>query len=190
MDRVVCGDVGSVRRRSRCAPHSSPCRAQAGGGAGATTLLAQQHYQTFADASPTAVKIELLSRFRATPRRRLRSQGCGGHGGYRHRHAQAAAAGVRFKDSVLIIDEEHRFGVRDKESSSASRRGGRAHAHRDTDPAPLTWRSAACATSRSSPPAAARLSIKPSLRMSAQRSARPACASCAAADRSTTSTTR
>jgi RecG-like helicase len=37
---------------------------------------------------------------------------------------------------LLIIDEEHRFGVRHKEAhEGAARRGRRAHAHRHADPA-------------------------------------------------------
>ena len=60
-------------------------------------------------------------------------------------------AHARFKDlGLLIIDEEHRFGVRDKERLQALRaERARAHAHRDADPAHAqhgAW--AACATCR------------------------------------------
>ena len=69
----------------------------------------------------------------------------GGHAGHRgrqhrhrRRHAQAAQS-ERASSSdlgLLIIDEEHRFGVRHKEAMKAhARRGRRAHAHRHADPA-------------------------------------------------------
>ncbi len=90
-----------------------------------TTLLAEQHFQTFADRfADWPVKVAELSRFRSAkeveggargPRRR--------HDRHRHRHAQAAAA-RRASSSTWacsIIDEEHRFGVRHKEALKALR---------------------------------------------------------------------
>jgi len=89
-----------------------------------TTLLAQQHHQTFADRfADWPVKVELLSRFRGD------AQAKGVLAGLAdgkvdivigtHRLLQP---GVRFKDlGLLVIDEEHRFGVRDKERLKALR---------------------------------------------------------------------
>ena len=64
------GTSDSARRRWRCAPRSSPCKA---GWQVAvlvpTTLLAQQHHQTFADRfADWPVRVESLSRFRSRAR--------------------------------------------------------------------------------------------------------------------------
>jgi transcription-repair coupling factor (superfamily II helicase) len=83
-----------------------------------TTLLAQQHHQTFADRfADWPVRVELLSRFRIGAQSKATLEGLmqgtvdiviGTH--------KLLQPGVRFKDlGLLIIDEEHRFGVRDKE---------------------------------------------------------------------------
>jgi transcription-repair coupling factor (superfamily II helicase) len=119
MDRVVCGDVGFGK--TEVALRAAFVAAQAGRQVALlvpTTLLAQQHHQTFADRfADWPVKVELLSRFRAGPQSRATLEGLAGGtvdiviG--THRLLQP---GVRFKDlGLLIIDEEHRFGVRDKE---------------------------------------------------------------------------
>jgi transcription-repair coupling factor (superfamily II helicase) len=59
-----------------------------------TTLLAQQHHQTFADRfADWPVKVELLSRFRPARNRKATLDGLAhGQGRHRHRHAQTAAA--------------------------------------------------------------------------------------------------
>src|SRR5690606_10490665 len=83
-----------------------------------TTLLAQQHYQTFADRfADWPVRVESLSRFRSTRDVNAVLQGL--ENGTvdivigTHRLLQS---GVRFNRlGLLIIDEEHRFGVKDKE---------------------------------------------------------------------------
>jgi len=119
MDRVVCGDVGFGK--TEVALRAAFIAAQAGRQVAVlvpTTLLAQQHHQTFADRfADWPVKVELLSRFRAGAQAKATLEGLA-RGKVdivigTHRLLQP---GVRFKDlGLLIIDEEHRFGVRDKE---------------------------------------------------------------------------
>jgi transcription-repair coupling factor (superfamily II helicase) len=119
MDRVVCGDVGFGK--TEVALRAAFVTAHAGRQVAVlvpTTLLAQQHYQTFADRfADWPIKIELLSRFRGGAQAKAALEGLA-QGKVdivigTHRLLQP---GVRFKDlGLLIIDEEHRFGVRDKE---------------------------------------------------------------------------
>ena len=119
MDRVVCGDVGFGK--TEVALRAAFVAVQAGRQVAIlvpTTLLAQQHHQTFADRfADWPVKVELLSRFRAGAQAKATLDGLA-QGKVdivigTHRMLQP---GVRFKDlGLLIIDEEHRFGVRDKE---------------------------------------------------------------------------
>jgi transcription-repair coupling factor (superfamily II helicase) len=84
-----------------------------------TTLLAQQHYQNFCDRfSDWPVRIEVLSRFRSGKQQDavladLRDGKVDIVVGT-HKLLQPA---VRFKRlGLLIVDEEHRFGVRQKEA--------------------------------------------------------------------------
>ena len=67
MDRVVCGDVGFGK--TEVALRSAFVAAHAGYQVAVlvpTTLLAQQHHQTFADRfADWPVRVELLSRFRS-----------------------------------------------------------------------------------------------------------------------------
>jgi transcription-repair coupling factor (superfamily II helicase) len=125
MDRVVCGDVGFGK--TEVALRAAFVAVQGGKQVAVlvpTTLLAQQHYQTFADRfADWPIKVELLSRFRADAQARGALAGLadgkvdiviGTH--------RLLQPGVRFKDlGLLIIDEEHRFGVRDKERLRALR---------------------------------------------------------------------
>jgi transcription-repair coupling factor (superfamily II helicase) len=125
MDRVVCGDVGFGK--TEVALRAAFIAVQGGKQVAIlvpTTLLAQQHYQTFADRfADWPVRIELLSRFRGDAQAKT---ALGGLADGKvdiivgtHRLLQP---GVRFKDlGLLIIDEEHRFGVRDKERLRAMR---------------------------------------------------------------------
>jgi transcription-repair coupling factor (superfamily II helicase) len=119
MDRVVCGDVGFGK--TEVALRAAFVAVQAGKQVAVlvpTTLLAQQHYQTFADRfADWPVRIESLSRFRSTKDVNQVLQGL--ESGQvdivvgTHRLLQSA---VKFKRlGLLIIDEEHRFGVKDKE---------------------------------------------------------------------------
>ncbi len=119
MDRVVCGDVGFGK--TEVALRAAFVAVQGGKQVGVlvpTTLLAQQHYQSFADRfADWPVKVELLSRFRGNAEAKAVLAGLadgkvdiviGTH--------RLLQPNVRFKDlGLLIVDEEHRFGVRDKE---------------------------------------------------------------------------
>ena len=125
MDRVVCGDVGFGK--TEVAQRAAFVAVQAGRQVAVlvpTTLLAQQHLQTFSDRfADWPVRIEMLSRFRSG--REAEATVAGLAAGtvdiviatHRLLHAE-----VRFKDlGLIIIDEEHRFGVRDKERLKAMR---------------------------------------------------------------------
>ena len=119
MDRVVCGDVGFGK--TEVAMRAAFVAAQAGGQVAVlvpTTLLAQQHLQSFRDRfADWPIRVEALSRFRSSAETGVVLEGLE-RGSvdiviatHRLLHAHA-----RFRNLVLlIIDEEHRFGVRDKE---------------------------------------------------------------------------
>jgi transcription-repair coupling factor (superfamily II helicase) len=125
MDRVICGDVGFGK--TEVALRAAFVAVQANKQVAVlvpTTLLAQQHYTTFADRfADWPVRVESLSRFRT------------------NKEAEGVIAGVasgavdiviatqrllqgkiKFKDlGLIVVDEEHRFGVRDKEKLKALR---------------------------------------------------------------------
>jgi len=119
MDRVVCGDVGFGK--TEVALRAAFVAVQAGRQVALlvpTTLLAQQHFNHFSDRfADWPVKIELMSRFRSgkqidTVLEKL-SNGQADIVIGTHRLIQKD---VRFKDlGLVIIDEEQRFGVRQKE---------------------------------------------------------------------------
>ncbi len=119
MDRVVCGDVGFGKTEVAL----RACFAAVSGGRQVavlvpTTLLAQQHVQTFADRfADWPVKVENLSRFRSAAEQQAVIAGLaagtvdvviGTH--------RLLQRDVSFKDlGLVIVDEEHRFGVGHKE---------------------------------------------------------------------------
>ena len=119
MDRVVCGDVGFGK--TEVAMRAAFLAANAGKQVAVlvpTTLLVQQHYQNFADRfADWPIRIEGLSRFRSqkevTAITKKLADGSidilvGTH--------KLLGEGIKFKDlGLVIIDEEHRFGVRHKE---------------------------------------------------------------------------
>ena len=125
MDRLVCGDVGFGK--TEVAMRAAFSAAMEGWQVALlvpTTLLAQQHYQTFTDRfADWPVRIEQLSRFRS---RRHREEITHDLATGRieivigtHRLLQDD---VRFKRlGLVIVDEEHRFGVRQKERLKALR---------------------------------------------------------------------
>ncbi|HMA12315.1 MAG TPA: transcription-repair coupling factor, partial [Steroidobacteraceae bacterium] len=125
MDRVVCGDVGFGK--TEVAMRAAFVAVQAGRQVAVlvpTTLLAEQHAANFRDRfADLPVRIESLSRFRsATASKDILSQLADGRidilvATHRLLHADA-----RFRNlGLIIVDEEHRFGVRDKERLKALR---------------------------------------------------------------------
>ena len=119
MDRLVCGDVGygktevAIRaafkavQESRQVVYLVP-----------TTILAQQHYNTFVQRMKEfPVRVDLLCRFRTPAQQKKTLEGLrkglvdiviGTH--------RVLSKDVEYKDlGLLIIDEEQRFGVADKE---------------------------------------------------------------------------
>ncbi len=119
MDRLVCGDVGFGKTEvaMRAAFHAVMDHKQVALLA-PTTLLAQQHYHTFVRRfAPFPVRVEVLSRFRS-PREQKQSLADLKSGQVdiligTHRLLQKD---VQFHDlGLVVVDEEHRFGVRHKE---------------------------------------------------------------------------
>jgi transcription-repair coupling factor (superfamily II helicase) len=125
MDRVVCGDVGFGK--TEVAMRAAFVAVQDGRQVAVltpTTLLAQQHYQNFLDRfADWPVRIELLSRFRSAKQQtatlKALAEGkvdilIGTH--------KLLQNEVQFKLlGLVVIDEEHRFGVRHKERLKALR---------------------------------------------------------------------
>lgn len=119
MDRLLCGDVGfgktevALRAAFKCITDSKQCALLV-----PTTILAWQHYQTvLGRMEGFPVKVELLSRFR-TPKQQTEIL---------HKLARGeidmvigthrlVSKDVQFRDlGLVIIDEEQRFGVAQKE---------------------------------------------------------------------------
>ncbi|MES1925432.1 transcription-repair coupling factor [Salinisphaera sp. T31B1] len=119
MDRVVCGDVGfgktEVALRSAFAAISAGYQVCV---LVPTTLLAQQHYQNFADRfADWPVEVAALSRLRTGKQREtLLADMTSGKLDIVIGTHRLLQKDIRFKKlGVLIVDEEHRFGVRHKE---------------------------------------------------------------------------
>jgi len=119
MDRLVCGDVGFGKTEIAL---RAAYMAVAGNKQVVmlvpTTLLAQQHYNNFADRfADWPINVELFSRFRTA------KQTAEGIEGIKNGKIDIAIGthkliqkDVKFNDlGLMIIDEEHRFGVRQKE---------------------------------------------------------------------------
>ena len=125
MDRVICGDVGFGK--TEVALRAAFVAVQAGKQVAVlvpTTLLAQQHYTTFTDRfADWPVRVESLSRFRTNKEAEAVIAGIAAGSVDVVIATQRLLQGkVRFKDlGLVVIDEEHRFGVRDKEKLKALR---------------------------------------------------------------------
>ncbi|HBU5675865.1 TPA: transcription-repair coupling factor [Klebsiella pneumoniae] len=118
MDRLVCGDVGfgktevAMRAAFLAVENHKQVAVLV-----PTTLLAQQHYDNFRDRFANwPVRIEMLSRFRSAkePAEGKIDILIGTH--------KLLQSEVKLRDlGLLIVDEEHRFGVRHKERIKAMR---------------------------------------------------------------------
>lgn len=125
MDRLVCGDVGFGK--TEVAMRAAFIAVQNHKQVAIlvpTTLLAQQHYESFRDRfADWPVSIDLISRFRSTKQvqdtlERIKSGKVDIIVGT-HKLLQNS---IEYKDiGLLIIDEEHRFGVQQKEKLKAVR---------------------------------------------------------------------
>ncbi len=125
MDRLVCGDAGFGK--TEVAMRAAFIAAQNGKQVALlvpTTLLAQQHYQNFVDRfSEWPVRIELLSRFRSKKEQDIAlSAMADGKADIVIGTHKLLQADINFKNlGLIIIDEEHRFGVRQKEKFKSLR---------------------------------------------------------------------
>ncbi len=119
MDRLVCGDVGYGK--TEVALRAAFRMADAGRQVAVlvpTTILAEQHYQTFRDRlAEFQVGVACLSRFQPPPeQRRILADLAEGSVSIVIGTHRLLQKDVRFHDlGLLVIDEEHRFGVRQKE---------------------------------------------------------------------------
>ncbi|OLQ90376.1 transcription-repair coupling factor [Vibrio panuliri] len=125
MDRLVCGDVGFGK--TEVAMRAAFVATDNGKQVAVlvpTTLLAQQHFENFRDRfANLPIRVEVLSRFKTAKEQKLVLQDIadgkvdlvvGTH--------KLLSSDIQFKDlGLLIVDEEHRFGVRQKEKMKAMR---------------------------------------------------------------------
>ena len=119
MDRLVCGDVGfgktevAIRAAFKAIMDGYQAAIMV-----PTTVLAQQHFDTFRERfSPYPVSVEMLSRFR-NPRqqKQIVSELASGKIDVIIGTHRLLSKDIQFANlGLLVVDEEHRFGVRHKE---------------------------------------------------------------------------
>ncbi|MFA5098511.1 MAG: transcription-repair coupling factor [Candidatus Margulisiibacteriota bacterium] len=127
MDRLLCGDVGFGKTEVALrAAFKAVCSGKQAALLVPTTVLAEQHFQTFKSRfAPFPFRVEMLSRFRTKEQQKATVSGLeegtvdvviGTH--------RLLSKDVKFKDlGLLIVDEEHKFGVGDKEKLKAMKKG-------------------------------------------------------------------
>ena len=119
MDRLICGDVGfgktevAIRAIFKAVMSSKQAAVVV-----PTTILAMQHYQTISERfKPFPVKVELLSRFKTHKEQKetIKKLILGEVDVVIGTH-RLLQDDIQFKDlGLLVIDEEHKFGVKHKE---------------------------------------------------------------------------
>ncbi len=125
MDRLVCGDVGfgktevAIRAAFLAVMNHKQVALLV-----PTTLLAKQHYETLRDRfADLAVNVAMLSRFNSSKaEKQILADVAEGKVDILVGTHKLLQNDVKFHDlGLLIIDEEHRFGVRQKEKIKALR---------------------------------------------------------------------
>ncbi|SFM92255.1 transcription-repair coupling factor [Izhakiella capsodis] len=125
MDRLVCGDVGFGK--TEVAMRAAFLAVENGKQVAVlvpTTLLAQQHYENFRDRFANwPVRIEVLSRFRSVKEQsQVLEAAAEGKVDILIGTHKLLQSDIKWRDlGLLIVDEEHRFGVRHKERIKAMR---------------------------------------------------------------------
>ena len=119
MDRLICGDVGfgktevAIRAIFKAVMSSKQAVIVV-----PTTILALQHYQTIAERfKPYPIRVELLSRFKSAKEQKevIKKLILGDVDVVVGTH-RLLQDDIQFKDlGLLVIDEEHKFGVKHKE---------------------------------------------------------------------------
>jgi len=125
MDRLVCGDVGfgktevAMRAAFLAVENHKQVAVLV-----PTTLLAQQHFDNFRDRFANwPFRIEMISRFRsAKEQQQILDEASSGKVDILIGTHKLLQSNLQWKDlGLLIVDEEHRFGVRHKEQIKAMR---------------------------------------------------------------------
>lgn len=125
MDRLVCGDVGfgktevAIRAIFKAVTAGKQVAFLA-----PTTILTQQHYHTLKERfAPYPVEVGLLNRFRtAEERRNIQKRLVTGELDIVVGTHQLLGKGIAFRDlGLLVVDEEQRFGVNQKEKIKSLR---------------------------------------------------------------------
>jgi transcription-repair coupling factor (superfamily II helicase) len=123
MDRLVCGDVGfgktevALRAIFKAVTAGKQVALIA-----PTTILTQQHYHTLKERfAPYPIQVGLLNRFRSAEERRdIQRRLSTGELDVVVGTQALLSKGVQFKDlGLLVVDEEQRFGVNQKEKIKA-----------------------------------------------------------------------
>ena len=141
MDRLICGDVGFGKTEiAMQAAFIAAMNGQQVSVLVPTTLLAQQHYQSFCDRfADWPVSIGIVSRLQ-TPKEQkttLEKLALGQVDIIIGTHKLLQPT-IRFKElGLIIVDEEHRFGVRQKETNQQERNEGGAQTHGGGPPSPI-----------------------------------------------------
>lgn len=119
MDRLICGDAGYGKTEiAMRAAFIAVMNARQVAVLVPTTILAEQHYETFTDRmSAYPVRIEVVSRFHThAKRKRILSDVRNGHVDIVIGTHALLSGDVSFQNlGLLVIDEEQRFGVTHKE---------------------------------------------------------------------------
>lgn len=125
MDRLVCGDVGFGK--TEVAMRAAFVATDNGKQVAVlvpTTLLAQQHFENFRDRfANLPIRVEVLSRFKsAKEQKQILQDVADGKVDLVVGTHKLLSNDMTFRDlGLLIVDEEHRFGVRQKEKMKALR---------------------------------------------------------------------